>query len=64
MTAAFIVTLELTDTLPETLQTEADLLHDLCEQNGVPVVSVAPWQRPSQNTFAGQLVADPLDTVP
>lgn len=64
MTAAFIVTLDLPDTLPDTLQSEADYLHDLCEQNGVPVVSVAPWQRPSHEAFAGSLVADPLDTVP
>lgn len=74
MTAAFILTLEVADVTPDALQSEADFVLDTLTQNGVAVVSVEPWARPSvAPPSLGQLaatlpsnlfVADAADTVP
>ena len=45
MNAAFVVHLNLDDTTD--LGEEAQHLHDVLLQNGVPVTSVDPWARPS-----------------
>ena len=47
MTAAFILTLEVDDVSPEALALEAQYVNDTLIQNGVSVVSVEPWARPS-----------------
>lgn len=45
MTAAFIVQLEVSSTLPEDLQLDAADLLELLEREGYPVTSVLPWSR-------------------
>lgn len=47
MTATFLVTLELEAITPELLAVESDNMADALESAGFPVVSVAPWHRPS-----------------
>ncbi len=47
MTAAFILTLEVDDVSPDALALEASYVADTLTQNGVAVVTVEPWSRPS-----------------
>lgn len=48
MTAAFVVTLELSDGSVPNLQEEIDVITDGLESVGYTVVSVNPWDRPSE----------------
>lgn len=47
MTASFIITLDVSDTTPGTLEAEAAVVQEACEAAGLAVVSVAPWARQS-----------------
>ncbi len=79
MTAAFILTLDVADVTPESLRSEADFVLDTLVQNGVAVVSVEPWARPSAASLSPSLLdiatslpqtllasplADAADTLP
>ncbi len=77
MTAAFILTLDVADVTPESLRGEADFVLDTLVQNGVAVVSVEPWARPSAaspslldiatslpQTLLASPLADAADTLP
>ena len=48
MTAAFVVTIVLDDASAPNLQLEADDIADALESEGIEVVSVNPWDRPTQ----------------
>jgi len=47
MTAAFILPLDVAETTPDALTLEAEFVADTLTQNGVAVVSVKPWARPT-----------------
>lgn len=62
MTAAFILHLEVEDVTPDALALEAEYVADTLEQNGVSVVSIAPWARPSNAPSFGD-IATALPTL-
>lgn len=65
MTAAFIVHLEVSDTTPDALTLEAEFVADTLTMNGVAVVSVEPWARPTATpTFASIAAALPTTLSP
>ena len=65
MTAAFIVHIEVSETTPDALTLEAEFVADTLTQNGVAVVSVEPWARPTTApTFASIAAALPTTLSP
>jgi isopentenyl phosphate kinase len=65
MTAAFIIHLEVSDTTPDALTLEAEFVADTLTQNGVAVVSVTPWARPTATpTFESIAAALPTTLSP
>lgn len=57
MTAAFVVTLDLSDGAVADMAGEATDIQDALETHGFMVVSVNPWDRPSQNPLGTPLDA-------
>ena len=56
MNATFLVTLSIGDDSQSSLAGYAEDIRESCETEGLPVVSVAPWARPSVDPPT----ADPL----
>lgn len=68
MQAAFIVKLDLPETSPDTLSGTAADIQESLELDGHPVLSVAPWTRPSEvhsvNLFDPTSPPSALPTLP
>lgn len=64
MTATFLVTLELEAITPELLEVESSNMETALEGSGFPVISVAPWQRPTLSPTPVLGTQPPKDQLP